>query len=125
MKRYLILTTLLLISIAAFTKNGPGDETTSVDSESANTSMEVVNSSEEVVINLKMIEKYNNATLPEGYVNFRTLIEDKSFSDLSTLVSAYRTGQIELLTEESICDHLNNDNTLILLSEKDTNMNTE
>jgi len=114
MKYFLILTALLFLNITIKANGKPESESTEANSET-------IIPEEDVKINTKMIERFNNATLPEGYVTFNTLTKNKSLHEIKSVIAAYQDGTIETLTAENIKTYEEENNiksgTIILLSE--------
>jgi hypothetical protein len=77
----------------------------------------------EIVINYAMIEKFNNAEYSDNLLSFTDLVQGYNFEEICQINQAYRSGEIEVLSETSIHEfakkNLNNDNWLHLYSESE------
>ncbi len=60
---------------------------------------EKVSPDQDVVINHKMIEKFNNAEYSSDKMDFNTILTNYNFSDIKLIMQAYKTGDIELKPE--------------------------
>jgi hypothetical protein len=112
MKRILIIIALVNFVIIASVSGQVAEKTT------------INGQKEDMVINMKMIEKYQNAEYSENQLSFTDLVSNYSFENIKLIAQAYNTGKIETSNPEEINNYLasvekeNNDNSLELYSEK-------
>lgn len=112
MKRILIIIAFVNFAVIA-SVNGQTSKNTSTD----------INK-EDIVVNIKMIEKYRNAEFVENQVSFVELCSNYSFESIKLIAQAYNTGEIKSSNIEEINNYLAkiekeiNDKSLELYSEK-------
>jgi hypothetical protein len=81
MKKIILITTLLLLALISYSQ----EDTT------------------KVVINHKMIEKFNNCVYPENAITFNQMIEKYSVDEMKVILSLYETTDL-VLTDTTLID---------------------